>query len=146
MATKETKKEKKEVLTDKSDKKRMNEDLFAQSQLKPKKMTLTGYAAVWQDDATGTYGTERVFLSHARCLTFAANLIVRKAKELEVSIIDLDAPPSTWKGEKIYPVLSKAQVRDILGGGDEFALATKFDELACPIEQFKISIMEVEIE
>lgn len=122
------------------------EDLFAQSQPKPKKLTLTGYAAVWHDDATETYGTERVFLSRARCLTFAANLIVRKAKEREVSILDLDAPPSTWKGEKVYPVLSKAQVRDILGGGDEFALVTKFDELAIPLEKFKVSIMEVEIE
>ena len=122
------------------------EDLFVQSQQKPKKMKMTGYAAVWQDDATGTYGTERVFLSRARCLTFAANLIVRKAKEREVSILDFDAQPSTWKGEKVYPVLSKVQVRDILGGGDEFALATKFDELESPIEKFKISIMEVEIE
>lgn len=122
------------------------EDLFVQSQPKPKKLKLTGYAAVWHDDQTGTYGTERVFLSRARCLTFAANLIVRKAKEREVSILDLDAPPSTWKGEKVYPVLSKAQVRDILGGGDEFALVTKFDELATPLEKFKVSIMEVEIE
>ena len=122
------------------------EDLFVQGQPKPKKMKLTGYAAVWHDDATGTYGTERVFLSRARCLTSAANLIVRKAKELEVSILDLDAPPSTWKGEKVYPVLNKAQVRDILGGGDEFALVTKFDELADPIEKFKINIMEVTVE
>ena len=122
------------------------EDLFIQGQQKPKKIKLTGYAAVWQDDATGTYGVEHVFLSRARCLTFAANLIVRKAKEREVSILDFDAPPSTWKGEKVYPVMSKAQVRDILGGGDEFSLATKFDELECPIEQFKISIMEVEVE
>lgn len=122
------------------------EDLFAKSQQKPKKRVLTGYAAVWNDDMTGTYGTERVFLSRARCLTFAANLIVRKAKEREVSILDLDAPPSTWKGEKVYPVLSKAQVRDILGGGDEFALVTKFDELATPLEKFKVSIMEVEVE
>lgn len=122
------------------------EDIFSQSQPRTKKLLLTGYAAVWHDDATETYGTERVFLSRARCLTFAANLIVRKAKEREVSILDLDAPPSTWKGEKIYPVLSKAQVRDILGGGDEFALVTKFDELATPLEKFKVSIMEVEIE
>lgn len=122
------------------------EYLFARSQPKQKKLTLTGYAAVWHDDATETYGTERVFLSRARCLTFAANLIVRKAKEREVSILDLDAPPSTWKGEKVYPVLSKAQVRDILGGGDEFALVTKFDELATPLERFKVSIMEVEVE
>ena len=122
------------------------EDLFVQGQPKPKKMKLTGYAAVWQDDETGTYGIEHVFLSRARCLTFAANLIVRKAKEREVSILDLDAPPSTWKGEKIYAVLSKAQVGDILGGGDEFALVTKFDELATPLEKFKVSIMEVEIE
>ena len=121
-------------------------DLFAHSQSKTKKLTMTGYAAVWHDDATETYGTERVFLSRARCLTFAANLIVRKAKEREVSILDLDAPPSTLKGEKIYPVLSKAQVRDILGGGDEFALVTKCDELATPLEKFKVSIMEVEIE
>ena len=122
------------------------EDMFSQSRPRTKKLLLTGYAAVWHDDATETYGTERVFLSRTRCLTFAANLIVRKAKEREVSILDLEAPPSTWKGEQIYPVLSKAQVRDILGGGDEFALVTKFDELATPLEKFKVSIMEVEIE
>ena len=122
------------------------EDLFIKGQHKPKKIKLTGYAAVWHDDSTETYGTERVFLSRARCLTFAANLIVRKAKEREVSILDLDAPPSIWKGENVYPVLSKAQVRDILGSGDEFALVTKFDDLATPFEKFKVSIMEVEIE
>lgn len=122
------------------------EDLFIEGQQKPKKIKLTGYAAVWQDDATGTYGIEHVFLSRARCLTFAANLIVRKAKEREVSILNWEAPPSTWKGENVYPVLSKAQVRDILGGGDEFALVTKFDDLATPFEKFKVSIMEVEIE
>lgn len=146
MATNETKKEKKEVLTDKSDKKRMNEDLFVRSQPKPNKMKLIGYAAVWQDDETGAFGTERVFLSRGRCLTFAANLIVRKAKERDVSILDLDAPPSTWKGEKVYPVLSRVQVRDILCGGEEFALVTKFDDLATPLEKFKVRIMEVEFE
>ena len=31
-------------------------------------MKLTGYAAVWHDDSTETYGTERVFLSRARLL------------------------------------------------------------------------------
>ncbi len=96
----------------------------------------TAYAAVWLDQYDADYGCYCVFASRGRALDYLVDVVFERAEVLGVGVSD---PEDRRRG------LSRADVRDILGGGDELRLVLSRDCLGEPEEWVSVKVVETEV-
>ena len=110
----------------------------------------TGYVAVWLDDYDGEFGAYKVFRERGKCLDYLTDMVFRRAKLLDVDVVDQSAKPvKDDVGDLVFPKMTRRQVRDQLGSGLDFGLVLKTSSVSGNLfidEQVSVGIREVEIE
>ena len=106
--------------------------------------------AVWLDDYDGEFGAYKVFHERGKCLDYLTDMVFRRAKLLDVDVVDQSAKPvKDDVGDLVFPKMTRRQVRDQLGGGMDFGLVLKTSSVSGNLfidEQVSVGIREVEIE
>lgn len=97
----------------------------------------TAYAAIWLDQYDSDYGCYRVFASRGKALDYLADTVFERAETLGVDVADPN---------DMHRALTRAEVRDILGGGDELRIVLSYDCLDEPEEWVSMKVAETEVE
>lgn len=109
----------------------------------------TAYAAVWLDDYDLTFGVYRVFESRGECLDYLAGMVFSRAETLGVKVVDQGARPCRdGDGKLVFPEMTKEQVRDQFGAGNDFGLVLRTEVFFGCLEvkeQVTMGIREVEL-
>lgn len=96
----------------------------------------TAYAAIWLDQYDSDYGCYCVFSSRGKALDYLVDTVFERAETLGVDVTDPD---------DMHRRLTRDEVRDILGGGDEFRLVLSYDCLDEPEEWVSMKVVETEV-
>ena len=88
----------------------------------------------------------KVFRSRGKCLDYLTDTVFERAETLGIEVVDTGGKPEVRNGRTCYPLMTREDVRDHLGGGYDFTLVLKYDELMNPVDQASVGVREVDIE